>query len=128
MQRIFERENMANIVLFEVEVGGRTYIIGGFTTNGWVTKLQAEENNSMNGSYEESNQDHEKIQGRNGSFIFNLTENLRLDEVTSITMSDYYTKAFLVDMEKSVVTDDSQSSDSERSQQINEVRGELRFG
>ena len=57
IQRIFERENMANVVLFEVEVGGRTYVIGGFTTNGWVTKLQAEENNSANGSYEESNQD-----------------------------------------------------------------------
>ena len=48
---------MANLVLFEVEVGGRTCVIGGFTTNGWVTALQAEENNSANGSYEESNQD-----------------------------------------------------------------------
>ena len=55
IQRVFERENMANIVLFEVEVGGRTCVIGGFTTNGWVTKLQAEDNNSPNASYEESN-------------------------------------------------------------------------
>ena len=55
IQKVFERENMANIVLFEVEVGGRTCVIGGFTTNGWVTKLQAEDNNSPNASYEESN-------------------------------------------------------------------------
>ena len=56
-QKVFEREHMANIVLFEVEVGGRTCVIGGFTTNGWVTMLSAEENNSEHGSFEESNQE-----------------------------------------------------------------------
>lgn len=38
-RHIFEKENMANLVIFEVEVGGRTCVIGGFTTNGWVTSL-----------------------------------------------------------------------------------------
>ena len=41
--RIFERENMANLILLEVEVGGRTCVIGGFTTNGWVTHLSSED-------------------------------------------------------------------------------------
>ena len=43
-------------------------------------------------------------------------------------MADYYTKAFLLETEKSVVTDDSQTSDSERSQANGLQRGELRFG
>ena len=50
---------MANLVLFEVEVGGRTCVIGGFSTNGWVTHLSAEEGN-VNGSFE-SEQDQDKI-------------------------------------------------------------------
>lgn len=36
---------MANLILIEVEVAGRTCIIGGFTTNGWVTSLSEDDNN-----------------------------------------------------------------------------------
>lgn len=36
----FEHDNMANLVLFEVEVGGRSVVIGGFSTHGWVDGLQ----------------------------------------------------------------------------------------
>ena len=107
---------MANLVLFEVEVGGRTCVIGGFSTNGWVTHLSSEEGN-INGSFE-SEQDGDKIQGRNGSFIFNLTDNMRFDEMTSSWAADYYTKAFIVDNDRTFPTEneDSQTSESEKSQ------------
>jgi hypothetical protein len=88
---------MANLLLFEVEIGGRTCVIGGFSTNGWVTHLSSEVNNlsseDSNGNYERD-QDDEKFQGENGSFIFNLTDNLRFDEVTSAV--DHYKRAFLI--------------------------------
>ena len=48
--RIFERENMANLILLEVEVGGRTCVIGGFTTNGWVTHLSSEDQDNNESS------------------------------------------------------------------------------
>ena len=38
-------ENMANILLFEVEVGNRTVVFGGFSTNGWVTSLSQDNMN-----------------------------------------------------------------------------------
>ena len=41
---------MANLILFEVEVGGRDVVIGGFSTHGWVTELSSEDN--INGSFE----------------------------------------------------------------------------
>ena len=43
-------------------------------------------------------------------------------------MVDYYTKAFLIDTEKSVVTDDSKSTDSDMDEQSLQTAGELRFG
>ena len=57
-QQVYERENMANLILFEVEVGDRTIVIGGFSTNGWVTKLRAE-NFGNSGSIDD--EDMEKI-------------------------------------------------------------------
>ena len=50
---------MANLLLFEVEIGGRTSVIGGFSTNGWVTHLSSEDSFS---SFERDQED-EKIQG-----------------------------------------------------------------
>ena len=73
----FEHDNMANILLFEVEVGGRNIIIGGFSTHGWVAGL----NNNQEEDEEASQGVDSTIQGSNGSFIFNLTDNLRLDEM-----------------------------------------------
>ena len=98
---------MANLVLFEVEVGGRTCVIGGFSTNGWVTHLSSEEGN-VNGSFE-SEQDQDKIQGRNGSFIFNLTDNLRFDEMTSSWAANYYTKDFIVDNDRTYQSENDDS-------------------
>ena len=49
---------MANLILFEVEVGGRSVVIGGFSTNGWVTELRSDDN--LNASYE-SDLSQEKI-------------------------------------------------------------------
>ena len=39
----FEHDNMANLLLFEVEVGGRSIVIGGFSTHGWVAGLNDNE-------------------------------------------------------------------------------------
>ena len=132
-QRVYERENMANLLLFEVEVGSRTCVVGGFTTNGWVTRLSSEDNEN-NGSFE-SGEDHREIQGRGGSFIFNLTDNLRLDEVTSIDTSTYVTKAFATAHEQSGPSDESSSDDednpkshSEKSREHSQLKGQLKFG
>ena len=120
---------MANLILFEVEVGGRDVVIGGFSTHGWVTRLSAEDN--ANGSFE-SELDQDRIQGKNGSFIFNLTDNTRLDEVTSITAQNYLTKAFLVEGSQGAYPseeEDDQTSDSDKSQQNYSKRiGILKFG
>ncbi len=32
---------MANILIFEVEIANRTVVLGGFSTNGWVTSLSS---------------------------------------------------------------------------------------
>lgn len=90
----FEHDNMANLLLFEVEVGGRNIVIGGFTTHGWVAGL----NENEDGEEDEVSQGVDStVQGSNGSFIFNLTDNLRFDEMTTPRLCQniwYYTRAF----------------------------------
>ena len=82
---------MANLVLFEVEIGGRSIVIGGFSTHGWVRQLSTDEQDRD--SLESEQYPENVIQGSNGSFVFNLTDNLRFDEVSKITLVDYFTKA-----------------------------------
>ena len=33
---------MANVLVFEVEIGNRTVVFGGFSTNGWVERLRTD--------------------------------------------------------------------------------------
>ena len=118
---------MANLLIFETEIGGRAVVFGGFSTHGWVTALSDEDRS--NDSFDSEQQIHEKVvQGSNGSFIFNLTDNLRFDEVTKITASDYYTKAFLVESSFHDDSVDSGDSGSEKSEPKSQVVGTLKFG
>lgn len=81
---------MANVLVFEVEIGNRTVVFGGFSTNGWVERLRTD-TESDNSDSEQAYQNR-VIQGSGGSFLFNLTDNMRFNAVETYDF-DYYTKA-----------------------------------
>ena len=78
---------MPNLILFEIEENEQTYVIGGYSSHSWSPD----------------------VNGDASSFIFNLTDNLRFDEMTSSWAANYYTKAFIVDNDRTIPSENEES-------------------
>ena len=77
----------------------------------------------------DSRVEDEIIQGSNGSFIFNLTDNLRLDEMMNARLGQniqYYTRAFSEDDENDTTNNYTSNGDTRSLRHRNGAQ--LKFG